>query len=74
MARNGSRDARVGRVFVTYQLLGRVREVPLAGAGRLRRDLALGPALGILANALIYQPLVLWLWRAPYGPRFRKDY
>jgi MFS family permease len=34
--------------------------------------LVLGPAHGILFNALIYLPLVLWLWKAPYGPRFRK--
>jgi MFS family permease len=34
--------------------------------------LALGPAYGLLANVLIYLPLTLWLWRAPYGPRFRK--
>lgn len=32
---------------------------------------AFGPPLGILLNVLIYAPLVLWLWRAPYGPRFR---
>jgi len=34
--------------------------------------LALGPAHGLLLNALIYLPLVLWLWKAPYGPRFRR--
>jgi len=34
--------------------------------------LAFGPAYGLLLNALIYLPLVLWLWKAPYGPRFRK--
>jgi MFS family permease len=28
--------------------------------------LALGPAWGILFNALIYVPFALWLWRAPY--------
>jgi MFS family permease len=28
--------------------------------------LALGPAWGILCNALIYVPFTLWLWRAPY--------
>jgi len=43
---------------------------PAVGAVLL---LALGPATGILANALIYLPLTLWLWRAPYGPRFRKE-
>jgi len=34
--------------------------------------MAFGPAYGILLNALIYLPLVWWLWKAPYGPRFRK--
>jgi len=32
---------------------------------------ALGPANAIFVNALIYLPMILWLWRAPYGPRFR---
>jgi MFS family permease len=36
--------------------------------------LALGPPIGILLNALIYLPMVLWLRKAPYGPRFRKEY
>ncbi len=34
--------------------------------------LALQPARGIFVNALIYLPMLLWLWKAPYGPRFRK--
>jgi MFS family permease len=34
--------------------------------------LALGPAHGIMLNTVFYLPLVLWLIRAPYGPRFRK--
>jgi MFS family permease len=34
--------------------------------------LALGPTNGIFVNALIYLPLTLWLWKAPYGPKFRK--
>ena len=34
--------------------------------------LAMGPAWGILCNALIYLPMILWLWKAPYGPKFRK--
>ena len=33
--------------------------------------LVLGPTHGILFNALLYLPTILWLWRAPYGPRFR---
>lgn len=32
--------------------------------------LTLGPAHGIFLNAVFYLPLVLWLWKAPYGPRF----
>ncbi len=43
---------------------------PAVGAGLM---LVLGSALGILVNALIYIPLALWLWKAPYGPRFRKS-
>jgi MFS family permease len=34
--------------------------------------LALGPVRGIFLNALIYLPMLLWLWKAPYGPRFRQ--
>jgi MFS family permease len=34
--------------------------------------IAFGPAHGILINALIYLPMILWLWNAPYGPKFRK--
>jgi MFS family permease len=33
--------------------------------------LVLGPVHGIFLNALIYVPMTLWLWKAPYGPRFR---
>ena len=33
--------------------------------------LAFGPAHGIMLNTLFYLPLVLWLVKAPYGPRFR---
>ena len=34
--------------------------------------LAMGPAHGILFNALLYLPTIWWLWKAPYGPRFRQ--
>src|SRR5260221_2521886 len=34
--------------------------------------LAFRPAYGLLLIALIYLPLAWWLWKAPYGPRFRK--
>jgi MFS family permease len=43
---------------------------PAVGGGIL---LIFGPAYGIFLNAVIYLPLVLWLWKAPYGPRFRKE-
>ena len=32
----------------------------------------MGPAHGILFNALLYLPTIWWLWKAPYGPRFRE--
>ena len=42
---------------------------PAVGAGFL---LVFGPVWGLVANALFYLPLLVWLWKAPYGPRFRK--
>jgi MFS family permease len=42
---------------------------PAIGGGIL---LLLGPSKGILFNALLYLPSIVWLWRAPYGPRFRQ--
>ena len=33
--------------------------------------LIIDPATGLFLNALIYLPLTIWLWRAPYGPKFR---
>ena len=44
---------------------------PAVGAAIL---LAFGPAPGIMLNTLFYLPLVLWLVKAPYGPRFRKGH
>ena len=41
---------------------------PAVGSALL---LLLGPSHGLLVNVLIYQPMFLWLWRAPYGPKFR---
>jgi MFS family permease len=43
---------------------------PAVGAGIM---ILFGPAWGILFNVLIYVPLVWWLWKAPYGPKFRKE-
>ncbi len=33
----------------------------------------IGPIYGILLNVVFYLPLILWLWKAPYGPRFQKN-
>jgi MFS family permease len=41
---------------------------PAVGGAML---LGLGPAWGILLNAIFYLPLIVWLWKAPYGPAFR---
>ncbi|MEA2903921.1 MAG: hypothetical protein QOI12_1308 [Alphaproteobacteria bacterium] len=35
--------------------------------------LALGPSTAVFVNVAIYLPLIVWLWRAPFGPRFRKE-
>jgi MFS family permease len=43
---------------------------PAIGSGLL---LWLGPAYGLFANVLIYLPLTIWLWKAPYGPKFRVE-
>lgn len=43
---------------------------PAVGAGIM---LLMGATWGIFFNVLIYLPLVLWLWKAPYGPKFKKD-
>lgn len=32
----------------------------------------LSPATGLFINILIYVPLTWWLWKAPYGPKFRE--
>lgn len=42
---------------------------PAVGAGLM---LALGPALGLIVNALIYLPLTLWLNTIPYTGRSRE--
>ena len=56
------------RLGATARYLGTLLG-PAVGNGLM---LLLGPSLGIICNALIYLPLFLWLWRAPYGPRFRR--
>ena len=43
---------------------------PAVGAGIM---LLMGATWGIFFNVLVYLPLVWWLWKAPYGPKFRKE-
>jgi MFS family permease len=55
------------RLGATARYLGMLTG-PALGAALL---LAFGPAHGILINALIYLPMIIWLWKAPYGPKYR---
>jgi len=57
------------RLSATARWLGLLMG-PAVGGGIM---LALGPPLGILVNVLFYLPLVLWLWKAPFGLRKHKD-
>jgi MFS family permease len=42
---------------------------PAVGGGLM---LLLGPAGGLLVNVLIYLPLVIWLWKVPFGALERR--
>jgi MFS family permease len=55
------------RLGATARYLGMLTGPAIGGALLL----AFGPAHGIFINALIYLPMILWLWKAPYGPKFR---
>lgn len=55
------------RLNATARYLG-VLVGPAVGGAML---LALGPANGIFLNALYYLPLILWLWKAPYGAKVK---
>ena len=57
------------RLGATARYLGLLFGPAVGGAFLL----AFGPAHGLLLNALIYLPLLIWLWKAPYGPRFREE-
>jgi MFS family permease len=57
------------RLGATARYLGLLFGPAVGGAFLL----AFGPAYGLLLNMAIYLPLLLWLWKAPYGPRFRKE-
>jgi MFS family permease len=53
------------RLNATGRYLG-ILMGPAVGGGLM---LLLGPPAGLLANVLIYLPLMLWLWKAPYKGR-----
>ena len=55
------------RLNATSRYLGLLAGPAIGGAILL----ALGPSHGILLNVSFYLPLLLWLWKAPYGLRFR---
>ena len=55
------------RLLATARYLGVLVGPALGGLIML----TLGPTYGILLNASFYLPVILWLWKAPYGPRFR---
>lgn len=55
------------RLMATSRYLGLLAG-PAVGAFFL---LVFGAPHGLMINAFLYLPLMLWLWKAPYGPRFR---
>jgi len=56
------------RLGATARYLGMLTGPAVGGALLI----AFGPSHGILINALIYLPMILWLWKAPYGPKYRE--
>ncbi|HEX3486149.1 MAG TPA: MFS transporter, partial [Micropepsaceae bacterium] len=56
------------RLMATSRYLGLLAG-PAVGAAFL---LGLGAPHGLMVNAALYAPLMIWLWKAPYGPRFRE--
>ncbi len=55
------------RLMATSRYMGLLAG-PAIGAVFL---LVFGPVYGLLLNAVLYLPLMLWLGKAPYGPKFR---
>ena len=55
------------RLMATSRYLG-LLVAPALGSAFL---LILGPTDGLFVNAFLYLPLILWLWKAPYGPKYR---
>ena len=57
------------RLLATSRTLGLLLGPAVGGAAMI----ILGPALAVFLNFLIYLPLTLWLWKAPFGPKFRAE-
>jgi MFS family permease len=57
------------RMLATSRKLG-ILLGPAIGGGMM---LLVGPAMGLLINVLIYLPLTIWLWKAPYGRKSTDD-
>ena len=57
------------RLLAMSRVLGLLGGPAIGGAMLL----SCGPSAGMLINALIYTPLIFWLWKAPFGARFRKE-
>jgi MFS family permease len=55
------------RLMATSRYLGLLAGPAVGGAFLL----LFGAPNGLTLNAFLYLPLILWLWKAPYGPRFR---
>jgi len=55
------------RMMATARYLGLLAGPAVGGALLL----LLGPTPGLMLNIVFYLPLLVWLWKAPYGPRFR---
>jgi hypothetical protein len=55
------------RLGATARYLGMLTGPAVGGALLI----VLGARAGIFINALIYLPMILWLWKAPYGPKYR---
>jgi MFS family permease len=57
------------RMMATARTLGFLLGPAIGGALMIVLD----PAVAILLNACVYLYLLIWLWKAPYGPKFRKE-
>jgi len=55
------------RLLATSRTLGLLLGPAVGGAAMI----IFGPAVAVFLNVLIYLPLTIWLWKAPFGPKFR---